>query len=272
VSRGYEARRKARRQQALDTAQSEDRQGRRESRLVRLVPAAVIFAALLTVAALGISSGAGSDREQVQREVAEVLGSVPQNGTTLGSTAAPVTLLIFADLECPTVKLFVEAHLPSILDTWVRPGKVKLEYRSLRTDTSNERTFFKQEVAALAAGRQDRMWDFVLTFARQQGEAGTDYATGEFLADIASQVPGLGRTRWEDDREDPVLAKQVALELHSARVKGLQSTPALLLRFSGKSETGALRGEVETSLSAIVKTLVEEASDDVPTLGIFDAR
>lgn len=274
MSRGRDARRKARRQQAQASAQA-GTQRKLGPRLVALVPAAVIVTALLAVAALGISAGTGSDREEVQRKVAALLEGLPQDGTSLGSPAAPITLLVFADVECPTVKQFVEAHLPSIITRWVRNGSVKLEYRSLRTDTSDERVFYRQEVAAQAAGRQDKLWNFVLTFANEQGEVRTDYATDEFLADVASQVPGLNRTQWQRDRADPPLSKQVARDLRSANGNDLKSTPSFLLAFkrgrggSPLDVSDSVRKEVETSLGATVNALLEEASGDAPTLGIF---
>jgi protein-disulfide isomerase len=275
MSRGREARRKAKRQQARAAAQAEDRQRRLAPRLIALVPAAVILTALLGIAALGIGAGTSNDREQVQRKVATLLEGIPQNGATLGSPAAPITLLVFADVECPTVKQFVEAHLPSIITTWVRNGSVKLEYRSLRTDTSDERVFYRQEVAALAAGRQDKLWNFVLTFVHEQGEVRTNYATDDFLAGIASQVPGLSRTRWRRDRAEPLLSKQVARDLRSANEIDLKSTPSFLLAFKrgeGNSPidvSDSVRKEVEAYLDATVNALLEEASGDVPTFGIF---
>jgi hypothetical protein len=190
-----------------------------------------------------------------------------------------MTLWVFADLECPTVKRFVTAFLPSIIKTWVRDGTMKLEYRSLETDTYDEKTFFEQESAALAAGRQNKLWNYALTFIHEQGQKQTGYATDGFLTEIASQVPRLSRARWQHDRKDPLLSKQVALELHSATAKGLQYTPSFLLEFSRtgsghtlSSGTDSVREEVESSLSATVTALREEASNDAPTLGFFGAQ
>jgi hypothetical protein len=276
VSRGRDARRKAKRQQARASARAEHEPVILASRLVRLVPAAIILAALLAVAALGISAGgAGNDREQVQREVAALLKGIPQDGAILGWQTAPITLLVFADIECPTVKRFVEAHLPSIITTWVRNGSVKLEYRSLRTDTSDERVFYRQEIATQAAGRQGKLWNFALTFLHEQGEVRTNYATDDFLTDVASQVPDLSRPRWHRDRADPLLSKRVARNLRFAAEGDLKYTPSFLIAFGRGEErspidvSDSIRKEVEDSLGATVRALREEAAGDVPTLGIF---
>jgi len=173
---------------------------------------------------------------------------------------------MFADLECPTVKRFVESYLPSILSDWVRTGTVKLEYRSLKTDTVNEGTFFNQEEAALAAGRQNRMWNFALTFVRQQGEHFTEYANDAFLVHIAGQVPDLSVGRWNRDRKDLSLFKPIALSVHAAHVRGLRSTPSFV--WTGSADTATLLGEIKTSLEKDIQILSTESSGDVPVLKV----
>lgn len=267
MSRGYNARRKAKRQQARAAAEPPERQSPTDSRRpVVLVPVLVIAAILVATAILGLGAGSGSSRKSIDQEVTALLAGIPQQGDTLGSPDAPITLQMFADLECPTVKRFVESHLPPVISAWVRTGDLKLEYRSLKTDTVNEETFFRQEEAALAAGRQDRMWNFALSFIHEQGEPYTEYATDAFLANIASQVPDLNMRRWNRDRKDPSLFKVVALGVRSARLQGYGYTPSFLI--SGAPETAPLLREIESSLEDDIQTLRAEDLGDVPVLGV----
>lgn len=277
MSRGHDARRKAKRRQARAAAESAP-QGRRAQprRLVAVAPVLVIAAILAVVGVVGFSASNGVSHEQTRQEVTALLADIPQEGATLGSPRAPITLRVLADLECPTVHRFVVTYLPSIVLTWVRTGEMKLVYRSLQTDTRNEHTFFEQEVAALAAGRQDKMWDFLLTFVREQQKPSTEYATEGFLADIASQVPGLDLAQWRQDRRDPLLSRRVALGVYSAHTKNLYSTPSLLLGFTSKADHPAgsddlttLRRKIEFSLRGDIESLREKATRDVPALGIF---
>lgn len=184
---------------------------------------------------------------------------------------------MFADLECPTVKRFVEAYLPSIIETWVRDGTMKIEYRSLQTDTVKERTFFEQETAALSAGRQDKMWTFLLTFLYEQGEEDSGYVNDEFLLSIASQVPGLRLGLWRRDREDPLLSRQVALGVHAGHINEIRSTPSFVIGLSKGQEVGrerresvtATKEEIESSLRKELQALGEEDLGDVPTLSPY---
>jgi len=269
MSRSYNARRKAKRQQAR-TAREGATDARRwhPPRAMAVMPVIVIAAILATVGVVGVGGTSSAvDKAEVQQRVNRLLAGIPQQGATLGSPKAPITLWIYADLECPTVKRFASAFLPSIIRNWVRSGTVKLEYRSLRTDTYDEQIFFEQEAAALAAGSQSKMWNYALTFINEQAETHTNYATDGFLADITSQVPGLSRTRWQRDREEPSLSRKVAHELHFASAKRLRSTPSFWLIFRGVR--ASVREEVEASLSAAVNALNEESSGDAPTLGFF---
>lgn len=281
MSRSYNARRKAKRRQAR-TARDDATAERRLHlpRSTAVMPALAIAAILAAVGVLGFGGNSDAvDKKEIQQRVNRLLAGIPQHGATLGSPKAPIALWVYADLECPTVRRFVTAYLPSIIRTWVRDGTVKLEYRSLRTDTYNERIFYEQEVAAMAAGRQGKMWNYALTFIHEQGETHTNYATDEFLADVASQIPDLSQTRWRRDRKDRLLTKRVARELRFAYVQKLHNTPSFLISVHKESsgstlQSGAdqVRKELESSLNAAVNALVEEASGDVPSLGFLGAQ
>lgn len=264
MSRGYDARRKAKRQRARVAAELSQRQSLLGSqRPLVLLPILAVVAILVATAILGFDVDSSPSR-QIDQEVAAMLAGIPQRGATLGSPDAPITLQMFADLECPTVKRFVESYLPSIIDTWVRTGAMKIKYRSLKTDTINDQTFFDQEEAALAAGDQNRMWNFALTFVRQQGEHFTDYATDTFLSRIASQVPELSMERWNQDRKGPPLFRTVALGIHSAHAQGMRYTPS----FAISGTRSSTRDDVEFSLETTIQALRREDFEDSPILRV----
>lgn len=264
VSRGYDARRKARRRQARSVAEPPHSQSSSGSRREVVLPVLAIAVILVAIAILGFGAGNGPERKQIDQGVTGLLAGIPQHGATLGSPDAPVTLQVFVDLECPTVKQFVESYLPSIISDWVRTGAAKLEYRPLETDTIDEHIFFSQEEAARAAGRQSRMWNFALTFVGQQGPHFTNYATDAFLAHIASQVPELDMERWNQDRQDPLLFEPIALSVHAAHVEGLRSTPSFVL----SGPTSSVWHEIASSLNEDLRTLKTETSGDIPILKI----
>jgi protein-disulfide isomerase len=206
-----------------------------------IVAAIVIAAAVVTLLADGCSSKQGTStlsRAQAQRTDAEVrslLAGIPQHRNILGDPKAPVTLQYFADLECPYCKRFTLGVLPSLIQSYVRRGNLKIEYRSLETATRNPETFKLQQVAALAAGKQNKMWDFIDLFYREQGQEGTGYVSERYLQALAQRVSGLSLIGWTAARNDPELAQAITSDAQAASNAGITSSPSFLLVRAGRT-------------------------------------
>jgi protein-disulfide isomerase len=218
---------------------SAERSGRRRTRLRRLglvVTLVVGVLAMIVVTAGGSSTPpkAGSARAiTTAQAIGASLAGIPQNANTLGRPTAPITLRWFGDLECPFCKEFALGALPSIIQRWVRGGELKIEYLSMETATREPRVFQTQQVAALAAGLQNRMWNFIETFYHEQGEEDSGYVTERYLHGLAGQIPGLNVALWQQDRYDPQLAGQVATESNAAKRARYRGTPTFLMGHSG---------------------------------------
>ena len=124
--------------------------------------------------------------------------------------------------------LHAQQRLGELLASDVRPGKVKIVYRSLETATRDPQTFQTQQVAALAAGKQNRFWGYIALFYRQQGAEGTGYVSDSYLAGLANQIPGLNIGNWRSARNDSALISQVQSDLEAASVAVAQGTPTLI--------------------------------------------
>jgi protein-disulfide isomerase len=178
----------------------------------------------------------GAEGPQAQRRDAEVtslLAGIPQHGNVLGDPKAPVTLQYFADLQCPYCRRFTLGVLPSLIQNYVRRGKLKIEYRSLETATRNPETFKIQQVAALAAGKQNKMWDFIDLFYHEQGREDSGYVTERYLRGLAQRVTGLNLIGWTAARDEPELTDAVTSDARKASNAGVRSTPSFLLATAG---------------------------------------
>jgi protein-disulfide isomerase len=202
----------------------------------------IVLAGVAIVAVLvAISSGGGSSETgkqtgtQAKQTVASVnslLNGIPQNGAILGNPKAPVTMTYYGDLECPICKAFtLQGGFPQLVSKDVRDGKVKVVYKAFETATRDPNVFKNQQVAALAAGRQQKFWDFAELFYREQGAEDTGYVNEDYLQGLAKQVPGLSLTKWESDRNDGALANQIAADGAQGTKAGVTGTPTLV--FSG---------------------------------------
>jgi protein-disulfide isomerase len=93
-----------------------------------------IAAAVLVLAGIGIGlgvalSGGGNDSSGStqavgnaatglpgSQDIAEELKGIPQDGLTLGSPKAPVTLTEYVDLQCPICREFETTVMPDVID------------------------------------------------------------------------------------------------------------------------------------------------------------
>jgi protein-disulfide isomerase len=207
-----------------------------------LVTAAVFVFALGTLAGRPSSSGprrnataaVASPTARPALRVLAPMSGIPQSGRVLGALTAPVTVVFFGDLECPICRDFtLGAAFRRLVTHDVRSGRVKLEYDSLCTAScasGSEAFFDTQQMAAYAAGDQDRFWDYMLLFSAQQGVEGTRYVTARYLTGLARQVPGLDLNRWRRDRGRRGLLNQVRADARAAAVARIVATPTLVVQ------------------------------------------
>jgi hypothetical protein len=188
-----------------------------------LVLAAVAAATLLLIAHTN-SQATAEDR--IDREVGTLLIGIPQQGRTLGSPTAPATLEVFLDLKDPDSRSWFLTKLPAIIHDHVRTGALKLEYRAYKTNTFSPQEFVKAQTAALAAGAQNKLWNYIYTLYHEQGSEFTPYATEAFLTNIARQIPNLNLAQWHADRHTGRREEQTTAEDQTARTLGLHVTPS----------------------------------------------
>jgi protein-disulfide isomerase len=184
---------------------------------------AVAVAAVLIAVVLAGGGGGGSTKSGGAGNIA-ALDGIPQSGIALGSPKAPVTMVEFADLQCPFCAEYHHNVFPRILDRYVRTGKVRLELRLLRFLGPDSDRLAR---VAEAAARQNRMWQFVgLAYARQ-GRENSGYATNAFINKLAADA-GLKQLDAGAAAE-----RQVQRNEQIARTLGIDSTPSFLIGRTG---------------------------------------
>lgn len=102
----------------------------------------------------------------------------------------------------------------------------------METATREPKVFETQQIAALAAGLQNKMWNYIETFYHEQGEEDSGYVTEGYLQGLAGQIPGLDVALWREDRYDPQLMGQVSAERQAAHRAGYPGTPTFLIGHS----------------------------------------
>jgi protein-disulfide isomerase len=231
----------------------------RQRRLYMLGGVVVVAAAVVAIA-IAVSSGGGSSRKssgsiQNAAAVTSELAGIPQSDTTLGQASAPVTLTEFADLQCPICQEFNSSSLSQLIANEVRSGKVKVVFRNLQTATHDKNTFKAEEKAALAAGKQNKLWNYVELFYRNQGDENSGYVNGTFLTSLAKAIPGLDLTQWTRDRTDATLDTVLSQDAAAAAALGFNATPSLLIKgpkFPSQAIAGAASySDLQKAINAV---------------------
>ncbi len=198
-------------------------------------------AVVVVVVAIAISASGGGGAPKLNSPAANSaastvngqLSGIPQSGNAVGSSSAKVTVTEYGDLKCPVCKDFALNAENQLINNEVRAGKVKLIYKSLCTATCSgpQPTIFPtQQAAALAAGKQNKMWNYVLLFYHLQGDETTSYVNDSFLNGLATKIPGLNFSQWSSDRGSSALTAQVTADQNAAGAAGYQSTPTILVQ------------------------------------------
>ncbi len=195
-----------------------------------------------------------AERIRVQRRVAALFAGIPQHGVILGQPTAPITLQVFIDLEDHNDGTrWLDEMLPPILQQFVRTNIVRLEFHSFKTDTLNRLPFFIQQVAALAAGSQNLLWNYVGIFINEQGQEFTNYVNERFVTTIAKQLPGLNLAEWRQSRTI-ALARLVAEDNNTAIKVGFHDSPSFRIGLTGGDMRNFVGHDIETYHKYIVRT------------------
>jgi protein-disulfide isomerase len=168
------------------------------------------FSRTCIVAALAASLGCGQSDPSIPSSLEVPLGDSPQRGPS----DAWVTIVEFADFECPYCRL-EEPILQDVESTYGADLRVVFKYL-LAGHAHSEAA----AVAAECAGEQGKFWEMHdLLFE-------TDLDDSALLAD-ARRVPGLDANEWQACLGTPEAASRVAADVDLATSLGVPATPTL---------------------------------------------
>jgi protein-disulfide isomerase len=172
-------------------------QGRRRGRWMVLTLLALAATALI-VGIVELSTQK-PDRNQVRLDgigdAQEIFGGVQQDGDRLGSPDAPVSIQFFDDLQCSSCRDQFLSTIPTLVESYVRPGDLQMEYRHYSFSPSTEELGF---FGAEAAADQGYAWPYIYLFFRNQDEAKRIGVSEDFLIAIAGAIPELDVPQWRD--------------------------------------------------------------------------
>lgn len=216
-----------------------ERRAAQRRRAVRQLLGVAAIALVIVGAMIAVGDATRPDRAPASPAAVAASASrfdgIAQDGIALGSPTAPVTVVEFADMQCPFCARFDREELPAIVDRYVRTGNVRIQLRVLAF--LGDDSVKAAHAAADAAGR-NRLWQFADGFFQRQGDENSGYVTDDFLRQIDPATVGA---------DDAAGDAAIAAAQSEAQRYGIQSTPSFVV--GGKVvQASELQAAIETEL------------------------
>jgi protein-disulfide isomerase len=183
-------------------------------------------------------------------------GGIPQEGDRLGSSDAPVSIQVFADLQCGDCREDFLAAIPALAERYARPGKARLLLRHYSVaENPLERGFFGAEAAA----RQGYGWQYTYLFFANQDEADRTEVDDDFLESLAGSIGELDVPEWRQDLDresgsDGAITRQLEGYEELGTNLGIRAQMATIVsgpRGTRTLQDGPSLGQIEGAISAV---------------------
>jgi protein-disulfide isomerase len=192
-----------------------------------------LIVGLLGFAIVSIAIGTGSEDEgDIQitgaGEVQSLVGGIQQDGATLGSPDAGVTVQVFNDLQCDPCSDWNRDVVVPLIGGPVRDGDLQLVYHNFPMTESG---FFLGAYGAVAAAKQDYEWQFIELFFTNQDEAEKHGADQDFLDAIARGVGvvNFNVEQWQRDMNDSDITATLEADEKISAERRLPIGPAVVV-------------------------------------------
>src|SRR5215212_7825529 len=223
----------------------------------RWVPRLLLGAGAVGLGVAIVSLAIGTGGPQVIKirgagQVQELLGGIQQDGSSLGPPEGSVTISVFTDLQCSTCDAYEIQVVDPLIEEYARTDRGRLEFHNYSLGQA-ETT--KAAYAATAAGQQDREWQFVELFFRNQDAAPGHTVTDEFLDDLGNTITDLDLDAWRRARESAAVRDRVEADGRLAADLGLRvNGPSIVVDGPAATKVlqdGPSKQEVDAAVAAV---------------------
>jgi protein-disulfide isomerase len=210
--------------------------------------AVTVIVALILISQSGGSDSGGGTPSNLQgaQQVTAQLSGISQSGAVLGDATAPVDIIEYGDPQCSSCKFFSEQVAPQLISSEVKTGKVKYDFRPFLVIGPDSMPAMK---AALAAGEQDRFWNYLQLFYLNQGGENSGYVTDDFLTSLAKGAGVPDINKWNTDRNDSKWDAVIQQGSSQAQSFGFTGTPSIVVQ--GPNGQKAIGGSTIPTLQQI---------------------
>ena len=144
-------------------------------------------------------------------------------GSVLGDSKAPVTLVLFTDLQCPYC-----ARMAPVIQSLheQHPRTLRISFRHFPLVSIHDKSM-NGHLALWAAGKQGRLWDYYFKLAP------SFRSLSDSILVASARDVGLDIGRFDTDRHSTAAQESVSADMKLGEGVGVQGTPSLYV--NGKS-------------------------------------
>jgi protein-disulfide isomerase len=153
------------------------------------------------------------------------------NQPAIGAQNAPIKIVEFADFKCPSCKQFDQTVFPQLKKDFIDKGDVQLffmNYPIISPDTDSRTAAMAGE--AVYHQNPAEFWKFYEAVYAAQGDENTNWATSDFLVQVARQAQlKVDYAKLKKEIDDQAYAQNVKEDEAIADKLGVNSTPTLFI-------------------------------------------
>jgi protein-disulfide isomerase len=198
-----------------------------------LAGAAAVAVIVVVVLVVVLGSGGGSTSTTTAAaattsgpEAVSIFKGVPQHGAILGKASAPATLTVFEDPQCPFCRQWNIDTLPTVVQNYVRTGRVKLQYRGIVVIGLNSIAGLR---AIYGAAPQNKLWNLSEALYERQGDENSGWITVPVIKDAAKEV-GANAAKLIAAADSKAVTAQLDANSKLAKADGVSGTPTFILQ------------------------------------------
>jgi protein-disulfide isomerase len=163
-------------------------------------------------------------------ETIALFKGIPQKLNVLGKPGAPVTMVEFADLQCPYCQAYTTEALPGLVEQYVRTGKAKFVFSGMHFLGPDSEKALR---AVYAAGLQGHLWEMLDLLYKSQGGENTNWVTDDLLRSAGASIPGFVTEKMFADMSSPEVDAAITAGDQQAQKAGVRSTPTFFAGATG---------------------------------------
>jgi protein-disulfide isomerase len=163
-------------------------------------------------------------------EANKLFDGIPQSGEVLGKPKAPIEMRMFIDVQCPVCQNYETAYLPTVVQKYIRTGKVQLHLKPWAFLGPQSTT---GRLGVIAAAKQNKGYEYSKVLYDNQGQEESGWLNGREMALIAASVNGLNLSRWRDDVNSSASQSTADAVDALAKQMNVQGTPTIFVGCTG---------------------------------------